>query len=155
MSTVLSMTLTLSLALGGLAILSAVGASTPTRWGIIPALILVMFAVWAMGSFATALSTRLAVAGNLTLCFIIFMCGLMSDYLFGRFAGENWVAGILYAAVPNWQLFWMADALAAGKHIPGSYLLLGGGYVVLLVGFFTLLGVILFMDREVGEQRVS
>jgi hypothetical protein len=60
------------------------------------------------------------------------------------------VATVVYACVPNWQLFWMADALAAQKAVPTNYLLLGGIYVLLVIGFFGLLAVVLFWNREVG-----
>jgi hypothetical protein len=38
--------------------------------------------------------------------------GLMSDYFWGeRAKAGSWWASILYAVTPNWQLFWLADAL--------------------------------------------
>jgi hypothetical protein len=62
------------------------------------------------------------------------------------------VATVVYACIPNWQLFWMADALAAKRSIPGAYLVLGGIYVLLVIGFFGLVAVVLFWNREVGGQ---
>ena len=115
-------------------------------------LLLVLFAIWAMGTLATALSTRLPLVGNLMVCGVIFVIGLMSDYLLGRHAAGNWFAAAAYAAVPNWQLFWVADALAAGQPIPWQYVALGAGYIFLFVAFFTALAVVLFTDREVGQQ---
>ncbi|OPZ27484.1 MAG: ABC-2 family transporter protein [Lentisphaerae bacterium ADurb.BinA184] len=123
-------------------------------WRVVPALVLVTYAVWTLGILATALSTRLNTIANLLVCAAVFLVGLMSDYVLGRFAQDNWLAGILYAVIPNWQLFWMADALAAEKSIPLSYVAWGGLYVVLFIAFFVLLGVALFADREVGRQSV-
>lgn len=57
---------------------------------VIPALILIVFSVWAMGSLATALSTRFNLVSNLLLCSVLFVVGLMSDYLIGRNAVERW-----------------------------------------------------------------
>ena len=57
---------------------------------IIPAIVLVMFSVWAMGTLATALSTRFSLVPNMLLCAAIFCVGLMSDYLIGRGAKEKW-----------------------------------------------------------------
>jgi len=59
---------------------------------VIPALILVTFSVWSMGTLATALSTRFALVPNLLICGCLFMVGLMSDYLIGRNAREPWTA---------------------------------------------------------------
>jgi len=65
------------------------------------------------------------------------------------------VASVLHACLPNWQLFWMADALAAKRHIPAAYVAFGGLYAVLVVAFFMLLAVALFWQREVGSQAVT
>ena len=268
---------------------------------IIPALVLILYSVWAMASLATALSTRFNLVSNLLICSVLFMVGLMSDYLLGRHTREPWsdtvpggkatlwisqyrfaptemgavgkwerpekidageafvvwsdqetpaelsvmgtqpeklwndragwkdnvvdldgparhlaiydpetqawdkrqilneaatvpksakgldaayvsyvfrrsnnpprvptggtyvspypnggsfLASILYAFVPNWQLFWMADALAAKKTIPTSYVVYGGVYVVIMNVFFMLLAIALFWNREVGKQII-
>jgi len=62
---------------------------------------------------------------------------------------------VLHACLPNWQLFWMADALAAKRPIPAAYVAFGGLYAVLVVAFFMLLAVALFWQREVGSQAVT
>ncbi|MBT7298678.1 MAG: ABC transporter permease [Victivallales bacterium] len=267
-------------------------------WELLPALILIVYSVWAMGTLATALSTRFGLATNFLICSVIFVVGLMSDYLLGRHVYEAWqdsastrghttlwssyysfsetervdvgrwsqpqsmgdgdflvwcegepsgplpalgnlpeeawrdqagwkrklsdldspprlmglydtvtgewtevpvkgeglaarkdgksfasyvfrrsihrprmpeggtylsplprtgnrVASVLYACVPNWQLFWMADALAADRPIPLAYVVLGGIYVVLVISFLGLVAVVLFWNREVGAQMVA
>ena len=44
----------------------------------------------------------------------------MSDYVFGRRAEHgSWWANAVYAAVSNWQLFWLGDALAGSKPVAG------------------------------------
>lgn len=267
---------------------------------VVPALVLILYSVWAMGSLATALSTRFGLVSNLLLCTVIFLCGLMSDYLFGRHSLEAWsdtvprgrdtlwfssysfvpaetldvgrwsvperidggkvftvwsaaaeptpppmvgsqpeevwrdgadwvrdprdltgpavhmarydrgslawavsrvlgedragrrdeakgaftstvfrrsvqrprtpvggtyaepfplagsrLASVLHACVPNWQLFWMADALAAKQPIPSRYVAFGGVYAALVVSFFVAMAVALFWQREVGSQAVT
>ena len=269
---------------------------------IVPALVLILYSVWAMASLATALSTRFNLVSNLLICSVLFMVGLMSDYLLGRHTREPWgdtvpggkaalwissyrfaptemgavgkwerpgriddgesfvvwsdqaspgelsvmgsqpeklwndrsgwkndvadldgparhlaiydletqtwerrrildekatvpagatgleaayvsyvfrrsnnpprvptggtynspypdggsfLASTLYAFVPNWQLFWMADALAARKTIPVSYVVYGGIYVVIMNVFFMLLAIALFWEREVGKQIIT
>ena len=132
-------------------------------WEILPALILILYSVWAMGTLATALSTRFDLVSNLTICSVIFVVGLMSDWLLGRHvlapAGGGvlsraglLVARALYACIPNWQLFWMADALAAQRPIPLAYVLFGGLYIALFVLLFIGLAALMFWGREVGKQ---
>ncbi|OVE80618.1 hypothetical protein BVY04_05375 [bacterium M21] len=205
-------------------------------------LILILFAVWAMATMATALSTRFNMMSNLTICLVIFVVGLMSDWFHGNIINtkladlermmlswyfifvplvlllwvvtikhfhqrrnlklrvweihlvfamlvggfiskavadhinqvhlqepapwmkaaargiyemKNGVADAVYAAIPNWQQFWLADALAKGSIIPGTYLLMGALYVFLFMFMFTLLAVAMFADREVGKQMIG
>ncbi len=121
-------------------------------WHLVPALVLILYAVWAMGTLATALSTRFELIPNLMLCSLIFVIGLMSDYLLGRFAESSFIIAVLYAIIPNWQLFWMADALAAEQQIPLQYVLYGGSYIFFFTALFMLLAVLMFWKREVGRQ---
>ena len=65
------------------------------------------------------------------------------------------MASVLYAVVPNWQLFWMADALASQSAIPAAYVVFGGIYAVLMLAFLMLLAVALFGNREVGKQIIE
>ena len=121
-------------------------------WPMLPALVLVWFSVLALGTLATALSTRLDMVPNMILCGIIFVLGLVSDFCFGQQAAHNWVAFLLYNTIPNWQLFWMADALAAKRDIPWLYVAWAAVYVLSFIGGFLALAALLFRNREVGKQ---
>ena len=299
MAAVISMLGLFPLMLIGVYYLPVKGEHVGFSFEVVPALVLILYSVWAMGSLATALSTRLGLVNNLMVCVVIFIVGLMSDYLLGRHAREPWndsvprghatlwisnyrfvptetmsvgrwsrpkkveradtfvvwsdetspgrlttlgvnpekvwqdgngwardpqtlsappvymatynpntltwkklrvigeqdkgnrengersfvsyvfrrslhrprtprggtyenpypnpgsrLASVLYACVPNWQLFWMADALAAKQAIPGAYIAYGGLYAVLVVGLCVLLAVALFWQREVGTQMM-
>jgi hypothetical protein len=70
-------------------------------------------------------------------------------------SGGSYTASALYAVIPNWQLFWMADALNAGKKIPMAYLFFGGAYAVVLVAFMMVFAIMLFGNREVGNQVIE
>ena len=59
-------------------------------------------------------------------------------------------ASIAYAVVPNWQLFWLADALENGKVIPWGYVGRAFGYVVGYLGASLALALLLFEDRELS-----
>jgi hypothetical protein len=92
--------------------------NTPAHvdWRLVPAGILILFALWILAAVAIACSTRFDTIPTLAICSGIFLIGLMSDYFFGRRAetGEWW-ASTLYSIIPNWQLFWLADAIETGQ----------------------------------------
>ena len=149
-------------------------------WRLVPAALLILFALWILAGLALACSTRLDMIPTLSICSALFLVGMMSDYLFGRRAepvwqhdlaeevnssrwsesqrallkqivgtydndkngklepaeretisaadqarlrqagmGGAWWASVLYTVTPNWQLFWLADALSEGQeHLP-------------------------------------
>ncbi len=64
--------------------------------------------------------------------------------------GGRWWASVLYSVVPNWQLFWLADALEGKNQIPWSYVGRAFGYVVGYLGASLALGLLLFEDRELS-----
>jgi hypothetical protein len=117
----------------------------------LPAAILILFALWILAGLAIACSTRFELMPTLAICSGVFLLGLMSDYLFGRLAeAGSWWASVLYTAVPNWQLFWLADALEGKKVIPWSYVGRAFGYVLGYLGAALALALLLFEDRELS-----
>src|ERR1041385_7880656 len=89
-----------------------------TDWRMVPASVLILFALWILAGLALACSTRLEMISTLAICSGVFVLGLMSDYVFGTRVrdGAAW-ANIPYAALPNWQLFWGGDALIGNKSV--------------------------------------
>ena len=59
-------------------------------WRLIPAALLILFALWILAGLALACSTRLDMIPTLAICSALFLVGLMSDYLFGRRAEPVW-----------------------------------------------------------------
>lgn len=120
-------------------------------WRLVPAGILVWFALLVLAALALASSTRLDIIPTLAVCSALFLLGLMSDYLFGGPASRgSWWAEAAYALVPNWQQFWATDALEQGKSIPWRYVGQAAGYMaVYLVGALSV-ALLLFEDRELG-----
>lgn len=179
-------------------------------WRLVPAAILILFALWILAGIALACSTRLEMIPTLAVCSAVFLMGLMSDYLVGRSAtpawhtfdsraqvrdarwnseqialltetvdkydsnkdgrlqpierkeisrqekdrmvvaglGSAWWASLLYTALPNWQLFWLADALENEKSIPWPYVGQAFGYVLGYLGATLAIALVLFQDRE-------
>lgn len=120
-------------------------------WRLIPAILLIYFALLVLQAVAVACSTRLETVATLVVCSGVFLIGLMSDYFFGRADAQgSFIADALHTIFPNWQLFWMADALADKKTIPWHYVVNTAAYVA---GFLVLtlsLAMALFEDRELN-----
>lgn len=120
-------------------------------WKLIPATVLILFALWVLAALALACSTRLEMISTLAICSGFFLLGLMSDHLFGRRAeGGSWWASVCYTALPNWQLLWMADALEEGKKLPWKYVGTAFSYAVAYVGAALALALALFEERELS-----
>jgi ABC-2 type transport system permease protein len=123
-----------------------------TDWRIVPASVLILFALWILAGLALACSTRLEMISTLAICSGFFLLGLMSDYIFGQRVRDGvWWAHLPYAALPNWQLFWGGDALIGNQSIAwGRYLGSSLGYTVCYVGAALCVALCLFEDRELG-----
>lgn len=121
-------------------------------WRMIPAAILVLFALWVLAGLALACSTRLDMIPTLAICSALFLLGLMSQYFFSEKAAHGvWWASMLYSVTPNWQLFWLADGLDTGSNdyywgLVGKTSL----YAACYAGATLALGLILFEDRELS-----
>lgn len=144
------------------------------------ALMFAGLALTVLTSFAIALSTRLGLVLTLVATISIFVLGLLSDWIFARriaalektmavAESARWWDGdhVLWATcktaqalVPNFQLFWLVDAVNQKKPI----LMFGAGetawwqgYGVMVIAYgavMTLMalaiGTLLFQRREVG-----
>jgi ABC-2 type transport system permease protein len=130
----------------------SLGTTAHVDWRLVPAGILILFALWIIAALAIACSTRLDTIPTLAICSGIFLLGLMSDYFFGkRAAGGEWWASALYSIIPNWQLFWLADALDMGKStFHWGYVAKAFGYVVGYAGAALALATALFEERELS-----
>ena len=132
--------------------MSSLGTVAQINWNLLPAGILILFALWVLAAVALACSTRLDTIPTLAICSAIFLTGLMSDYFFGRAAAHgSWWGSALYSIVPNWQIFWLADAITMGKStFHWDYVAKALGYAVCYTGAALAAGAILFEDRELG-----
>ncbi len=121
-------------------------------WRLVPAAVLVLFALWILAGLALACSTRLDMIPTLAICTGLFLLGLMSQYFFAEKAkAGSWLASVLYTITPNWQLFWLADALDTGKGLYyWGYVGKALGYAVCYTGAALAAAVMLFEDRELS-----
>ena len=120
-------------------------------WRLVPAGVLVLFALLVIAALALACSTRMDTIPTLAVCTAFFLVGLVSDYFFGGPASRGaWWAQLAYAVVPNWQQFWAADALGTGKTIPWSYVGQAAAYLLAYLTATLAVALLLFDDRELG-----
>jgi ABC-type transport system involved in multi-copper enzyme maturation permease subunit len=132
--------------------MESAGAEAHVDWRLVPAGVLILFALWILAALAMACSTRLDTIPTLAVCSAFFLIGLMSDYFFGRRAetGEWW-ASALYTVIPNWQLFWFVDALDMGKStFHWGYVGKAFAYMVAYAGAALAVGAALFEERELS-----
>jgi ABC-type transport system involved in multi-copper enzyme maturation permease subunit len=120
-------------------------------WRVVPASALILMALLILAALALACSTRVEAVPTLAICSSLFLLGLVSDYFWGgRAKAGSWWASGLYALTPNWQLFWLADALEGTGKIPLSYLGEALGYACAYIGAILALALTLFEDRELN-----
>lgn len=135
---------------------------TNVDWRVLPAALLIMLALWLLAAIALACSTRLDTMPTMAICTAVFLVGIMSDYLFGRVTEEpvvnagiwhtlgTWISSALYTIIPNWQLFWLSDALEKGRTIPWAYVWRALAYVAGYLGAALAFAMLLFEDRELS-----
>lgn len=121
---------------------------------------------------ALAASTRLGQVLTLVTTVGVFVLGLLSDWLLGRRIGrldatildlretgtaidpailaEYWSLKTAYAIVPNFQVFWLADAITQEATIPFNYVGAAIPYGLALIVMALAMAVVLFQRREVG-----
>lgn len=116
------------------------------QWRLVPASALVTLALLVLAAIALALATRLDTVPVVLLSCGVLLLGLMSDYLFGRSSSAAAVAA--HRLVPNWQYFWLADALTGGGRISWRYV--GGAalYALLYASAMLGAGALLFRHKE-------
>jgi hypothetical protein len=127
-----------------------------------------------LASIAVAVSTRFGQVVTLGITFGAFVIGLMSDWLIARrlrdiggmlerlakdgSAGSALDANhaqlallkVAYAIVPNFQVFWLSDAIQQKRDIPVAYLMPSVAYGAAMIVAVMCVAVALFQRREVG-----
>jgi hypothetical protein len=84
------------------------------------AAILIWLALAMLAALASALATHLRSGPTLAICLLLLACGLIGDLWVGPSSLWSW-RGVLGGLAPNWQHFWLCDALADNGRIPWGY----------------------------------
>ena len=112
--------------------------------------VLLLLAAIIIVALAVALSTRFNIVVTLSACVGIFLLGLVSDYVFGRFAETEIWAKIGRFLVPNLQVFWISDAIYEGSVVPLKYIIISATYALCYTTAILALAIALFQRRQVG-----
>jgi ABC-2 type transport system permease protein len=120
------------------------------QWRLLLGSLLTTFAALVLTALAVALSTRLQLVPALTISFLFFIVGLMSDYLFLKMSSSNIFVRAVYAVVPNLQYFWIADALVADKPVPAGYVFAVLLYMTAMITAILAFGAYLFEEKELA-----
>jgi Ca2+/H+ antiporter len=125
--------------------------ATGVDWRMLPAGVLILLAVWVLAALALACSTRLEMVSTLAVCSALFLLGLMAPF----WAKQGvWVGTVLNSLLPNWQVFWLADAMEGEQiqAIAGAWSYVGKAFAYCLCysGALIMVALTLFEDRELG-----
>jgi ABC-type transport system involved in multi-copper enzyme maturation permease subunit len=112
--------------------------------------VLLLLAAIIIVALAVALSARFNTVVTLSACIGVFLLGLISDYVFGRFAQTQLWAKIGRFLVPNLQVFWISDAIYEGSQVPLKYILISATYALCYTVAILSLAVAIFQRRQVG-----
>ena len=114
------------------------------------AALLVALGVWVLSSVAVAASTRLNVVMSAIVCLTVFFTGMVSQFLFGQYAGHSFIAWTAQRLVPNLEVFWVGDQLMQeAPFVPPTYVAMAGGYALAFACAMVVLAAFLFERREV------
>lgn len=112
--------------------------------------ILLFFACVIIVALSIAFSSRFNIVATLSFCVGIFLLGLISDYVFGQLAQTYQWAQIGRFIVPNFQVFWISDAIYEGSDIPFRYILISSSYAACYTLGILSACTALFQRRQVG-----
>lgn len=121
---------------------------------VLPGLGLAFMEAVVLASVAVAISTRLPILANLTVCATIYTLGHLAPVLVqsteGQIGWVSFVGGLSSAVFPVLGHFNVETALFTGERIPWSYLGWAGVYAAVYCAAAMLLALLLFEDRDLA-----
>ena len=122
----------------------------------IPAILLVYCETVVMAAVAVAISTRLALVANFTICFAIYALGhltpllVQSNAVAERFEAVIFMGQLIAAVLPVLEYFDVKAAIAKGSAIDLAYVGATLIYTLLYCTIAMLLALVLFEDRDLA-----
>ena len=112
--------------------------------------ILLLMAIIILVALAVMFSARMNVILTLVCTVSLFLLGLISDYAFGRLAETHLWAKVGKTLTPNFQVFWISDAIYEGSTVGIGYLAITAGYAALYTTAILALAIAGFQRRQIG-----
>jgi ABC-2 family transporter protein len=122
----------------------------------LPALVLVYCETLVLAAVSVAISTRLALVANFTICFALFALGhltpllVQSNYVAEQFEAVIFVGQLIATVIPVLDYFDTSAAIAQGKAVQIAYVGATCFYTVLYSAIAMLLAFVLFEDRDLA-----
>lgn len=123
---------------------------------VIPGIVLTFFEIAVLGAISVAISTRLPMVVNMTICFAIFVVGHLTPVLVlaeGSGSGievVRFVGQLVATVLPGLEHFKIEGAVATAHLVPPVYLGVAALYCAAFSAAAILLAFILFEDRDLA-----
>lgn len=121
---------------------------------IVPGLLLTLMQTAVLAAISVALSTRLSMLANLSICVTIWVLGMLVPLIVQSSAESletvGFVGQLIATVLPVLQHFNMHPAIAGGVIVPASYMWMAALYCTLYVTFALLGALVLFEDRDLA-----
>ncbi|MBO7678922.1 MAG: hypothetical protein J6S75_04560 [Thermoguttaceae bacterium] len=122
--------------------------------GILPGLVLAFFETIVLTAISVAISTRLPLLPNLTICLAIYALGHIVPLIVASSAAQmplvGFFANLVCAFLPVLDHFNMETAVAMDRTVPFSYVVYSGAYSLLFALVALILSLLLFEDRDLA-----
>ncbi len=120
----------------------------------VPGLVLAFLETVVLTGVSVAISTRLPLLANFSICFAIYVLGHLTPLLVqssvGSLAPVAFMGNFIATILPVLDHFNIQAAVAAGVSVPYEYMLSALMYCVLYSGIAMLLALVLFEDRDLA-----
>ena len=138
------------------------GADVAPEWSLchtemvktVPGLALAFMETIVMAAISVAISTRLPMLANFSICFTIYALGHLTPLIvqssFNKFAPVTFVGTLIATVLPVLDHFNIQAAIAGGKDVPLTYLATAFTYCVIYSSVAMLFALALFEDRDVA-----
>lgn len=125
--------------------------NAPELVNILTAQLLALFSILTIGAIATTISTKFGVFQTLIFSTVIFSCGLANSYIFTQLNQINHTIAMMFKTmIPNWQFFWLVDALGSKIDIPLEYVTHAFLYMIVYITICTVWSIYIFREREIA-----
>ncbi|MEE8451531.1 MAG: ABC transporter permease subunit [Thermoguttaceae bacterium] len=122
--------------------------------GAVPGLVLGLMETVVLAALSVAISTRLSLLGNFSICSSVYVLGHLTPLIvkssLGQLEPVAFVGQLLATILPVLENFDIQPAIAGGRPVPYEYLCMSLVYCMLYSTVAMLLALVLFEDRDLA-----